>query len=122
MQHPPTGATSRYRLPVEDMEFPAARRDEAARFALEYAKAELALRDRGIRSTIIVFGGARVPSPERAERAALAATDVTERQAAERLKVQSRYYQVARASRCRRNSSATRQVLAGMTLPVLMSH
>ena len=31
----------------------------AIRFALEYAKAELALRDWGIRSTIIVFGGAR---------------------------------------------------------------
>ncbi|WP_218043029.1 hypothetical protein [Steroidobacter gossypii] len=43
-------------------------RDEmrAVRFALEYAKADLLLRDWGVRSTIIVFGSARVPSPERA--------------------------------------------------------
>jgi predicted Rossmann-fold nucleotide-binding protein len=38
----------------------------AIRFALEYAKAELALRDWAIRSTIIVFGSARIPSPEQA--------------------------------------------------------
>ena len=41
----------------------------AIRFALEYAKAELLLRDWGIRSTIIVFGSARMPSPEQAEAA-----------------------------------------------------
>jgi hypothetical protein len=39
----------------------------ATRFALEYAKADLLLRDWGIRSTIIVFGSARAPSPEQAE-------------------------------------------------------
>lgn len=41
-------------------------RDEmrAMRLALEYAKAELVLRDWRIRSTIIVFGSSRVPSPE----------------------------------------------------------
>ena len=45
-------------------------RDEmrSIRFALEYAKAELLLRDWGVRSTVIVFGGARVPSPEDAKR------------------------------------------------------
>ena len=40
-----------------------ARRDAGYPLRLDYAKAELALRDWGIRSTIIVFGGARVPSP-----------------------------------------------------------
>src|SRR6185295_4501384 len=51
-----------YRLPVEDLDFLLRDEMRAIRFALEYAKAELALRDWGIRSTIIVFGGARIPS------------------------------------------------------------
>jgi predicted Rossmann-fold nucleotide-binding protein len=75
-------------------------RDEmrAIRFALEYAKAELALRDWAIRSTIIVFGGARVPSPEQAAAAAQTARSAVENTTAERLKAQSKYYEVARES------------------------
>ena len=38
----------------------------SVRFALEYVKTELALRDWGIRSTIIVFGSSRCASPETA--------------------------------------------------------
>jgi hypothetical protein len=53
-----------YLLPVEDTEFLLRDEMRATRFALEYAKAELVLRDWRIRSTIIVFGSARVPSPE----------------------------------------------------------
>ena len=53
-----------YSLPIEDTDFLLRDEMRAVRFALEYAKAELLLRDWGIRSTIIVFGGARVPSPE----------------------------------------------------------
>ena len=59
-----------YLLPVEDTQFLLRDEMRAIRFALEYAKAELLLRDWGIRSTIIVFGGARIPSPEQAEAAA----------------------------------------------------
>jgi uncharacterized protein (TIGR00730 family) len=53
-----------FALAVDDGEF--LRRDElrGIRFALEYEKAELILRDWKIRSTIIVFGSARAPSPE----------------------------------------------------------
>lgn len=53
-----------YLLPVEDTQFLLRDEWRAIRFALEYAKAELILRDWRIRSTIIVFGSARVPSPE----------------------------------------------------------
>src|SRR5512138_263674 len=53
-----------YLLPIEDIEFLLRDEVRALRFALEYAKAELILRDWHIRSTIIVFGSARVPSPE----------------------------------------------------------
>jgi uncharacterized protein (TIGR00730 family) len=85
-----------YLLPVEDTEFLLRDEMRSIRFALEYAKAELLLRDWGIRSTIIVFGGARIASPEAAELAASTATTAAEKETAERLKRQSGYYQVAR--------------------------
>jgi uncharacterized protein (TIGR00730 family) len=66
------------------------------RFALEYAKAELALKDWGIRSTILVFGGARIPSPEQAEAALAQAQCPADKQIAEQMMLQSRYYQMAR--------------------------
>jgi hypothetical protein len=78
-----------YLLPVEDTEFLLRDEMRSIRFALEYAKAELLLRDWGIRSTIIVFGGARIASPEAAERAASTATTAAEKETAERLKRQS---------------------------------
>ena len=55
-----------YRLAVEDVDFLLRDEMRMVRFALEYAKAELALRDARIRSTVVVFGSARVPSPEEA--------------------------------------------------------
>jgi uncharacterized protein (TIGR00730 family) len=68
----------------------------AIRFALEYAKAELLLRDWGIRSTIIVFGGSRTPSPEAAELAAGNAVTPAQKEEARKLERQSQYYRVAR--------------------------
>lgn len=97
MDEPNAQARSRsYMLPVEDTEFLLRDEMRATRFALEYAKAELLLRDWGIRSTIIVFGGARVPSPEQAEVAVAAAVTPGQREIAERLQRQSRYYEIAR--------------------------
>jgi len=54
-------------LPVYDTEFLLRPEMRPIRFALEYSKADLLLRDWGIRSTIIVFGSARCLSPEQAE-------------------------------------------------------
>ncbi len=56
-----------YLLAVEDTDFLLKDELRAIRFALEYEKPELALREAGIRSTVIVFGSARIPSPEQAE-------------------------------------------------------
>jgi uncharacterized protein (TIGR00730 family) len=56
-----------YVLAVNDTEFLLRDELRATRFALEYEKPELALRDAGIRSTVIVFGSARIPSPEQGE-------------------------------------------------------
>ncbi|MEZ5853921.1 MAG: LOG family protein [Hyphomicrobiaceae bacterium] len=60
-------ASPSYRLAVEDPDFLLRDEVRALRFAMEYGKAELLLRDWGIRSTVVVFGSARVPSPEQAQ-------------------------------------------------------
>lgn len=83
-------------LAVEDTEFLLRDEMRAIRFALEYAKAELALRDWGIRSTVIVFGGARIPSPEQAAAAVEAARTDTEKDAAARLRQRAELYSIAR--------------------------
>jgi uncharacterized protein (TIGR00730 family) len=81
---PPSDAaqkkSSSYILPVLDSAF-LSTRDEVRdlRVAIEYAKAELLLRDWGIRSTVVVFGSARVPSPEKAEALRRAAKSDAER-------------------------------------------
>lgn len=92
---PPHGSRSTL-LAVEDTEFLLRDEMRAIRFALEYGKAELALRDWGIRSTIIVFGGGRVPSPEQADAAIAAARTATEKQAAEAWRQRSEFYRIAR--------------------------
>jgi len=56
-----------YKLAVEDTEFLLRDEMRSLRFAMEYGKAELLLRDWGVRSTVVVFGSARIPSPEQAE-------------------------------------------------------
>ena len=66
MPDSPQSKSASYRLPVEDHDF--LHRDElrGIRLQLEYDKPEILLREWGVRSTIIVFGSARIPSPERA--------------------------------------------------------
>lgn len=72
-----------YLLPVEDENFLLRDELRSIRFALEYQKAELLLRDWGIRSTVVVFGSARVPSPEQlAEARAAARTTADEKRLA----------------------------------------
>jgi len=83
-------------LAVEDTEFLLRDEMRSIRFALEYAKPELELRDWGIRSTIIVFGSARIASPEQAEAAAKTANTDVERKHAETMRKQAELYQTAR--------------------------
>ncbi len=85
-----------FKLPVEDLDFLLRDEMRDIRFALEYAKAELLLRDWGIRSTIIVFGSARTPSPEQAEAAMAAAQTDPERVLAQRMLPRSARYAAAR--------------------------
>jgi uncharacterized protein (TIGR00730 family) len=59
----PQTASSAYRLAFADDEFLTSDDTRGVRFQLEYLKAEFSLRDRGIRSTVVLFGGARIPEP-----------------------------------------------------------
>ena len=73
-----------YRLPVEGTDFLTNREElRGLRFALEYSKADLVLQDWGVRSTVIVFGSARIPSPELAAARIAAAADGAARARAE---------------------------------------
>ena len=85
-----------YQLPNEDTAFLLRDEMRAMRFALEYAKADLLLRDWGIRSTVIVFGSARVPSPEQAARLREAGQGADDPAAAARLARHLGWYQAAR--------------------------
>jgi uncharacterized protein (TIGR00730 family) len=87
-------------LAVEDTAFLLRDEMRAIRFALEYAKAELLLRDWGIRSTIIVFGSSHTPSPEQAAHAAAVAASPEDVKRAERMAEQARMYEEARAFGC----------------------
>lgn len=49
-----------YRLPARDIDFLLGDSMRGVRFMLEYAKAEELLRNWGVRSTVVVFGSARV--------------------------------------------------------------
>jgi uncharacterized protein (TIGR00730 family) len=79
----------------------------AVRLALEYLKPEIALRERGVRATVVVFGSTRIPEPGAARRAlARARAACRERPGdpaaegraavAERIAEHSRYYEVGR--------------------------
>jgi uncharacterized protein (TIGR00730 family) len=85
-----------YILPVEDEEFLLSDATRPIRFALEYSKAEILLRRWGVRSTVICFGSARVPSPEQAEAMLGRAKTKAERALAEDRAGQVRWYQAAR--------------------------
>jgi hypothetical protein len=86
-----------YLLPVEDSEFLLRDELRGIRFALEYSKAELLLREWGIRSTVIVFGSARTPSQEQAEAMLAAAKTPDELKLAKQRAGLARFYEQARA-------------------------
>ena len=88
-------ASPSYRLAVEDPDFLKGDEMRAMRFGMEYAKAEAALRRWGVRSTVVAFGSARIPPPERAD-AAVAAAPPERRAQAEALARLSPWYARAR--------------------------
>lgn len=55
-----------YRLAFADTEFLTREELRPVRLQLELLKPQMMLDERGIRSTVVLFGGARIPAPERA--------------------------------------------------------
>ena len=89
--------TSRsYLLPVEDTEFLLRDEMRDIRFALEFGKAEFLLRDWGIRTTVVVFGSARIPSPEQVAEAKASATTGEQKAAVLGMERHQGYYAGAR--------------------------
>ncbi|MCC7273701.1 MAG: LOG family protein [Alphaproteobacteria bacterium] len=92
---PPPGES--YLLAIEDTRFLLRDELRGLRFAVEYYKAELLLRDWGVRSTIVVFGSARIPSPEEAEARLAEAATPEARAAAEQHAAKAVWYERARS-------------------------
>lgn len=65
---PQTRAPS-YRLAFADEDFLLREDLRPVRLQLELLKPELVLDERGIRSTVVMFGGARIPAPEKRDQA-----------------------------------------------------
>jgi uncharacterized protein (TIGR00730 family) len=96
-----------FRLAFRDTDFLARSELRSYRLALEYAKPQLLQREAGVVSTIVVFGSARIPSPERVEKELARAEEavrqhpddpgmVRQLERVRRLAALGRYYEEAR--------------------------
>ncbi|MEM8796534.1 MAG: LOG family protein [Pseudomonadota bacterium] len=87
----PQTRSAAYRLAFADEDFLLSEDLRQVRLQLEYLKPEMMLAERGINSTVVLFGGARIPEPGKP---AWAAKNETAKRNLER---NSRYYDEARA-------------------------
>jgi len=85
-----------YRLAFRDTDFLLREELRPVRFQLELLKPEMLLDEAGIGSTLVVYGSARIPSPEEAEALRAEAATPERRAVVERLIAKSRYYEEAR--------------------------
>jgi len=99
----PQTESAAYRLAFADDDFMIRRELRPVRLQLELLKTEMSLAEYGIVSTVVLFGGARIPEPGKA---AWAARNAKQR---ERLEANSRYYDEARrfAQICSEHSAQT---------------
>ncbi|WP_127144426.1 LOG family protein [Pelagibacterium montanilacus] len=86
----PQTQASAYRLAFADEEFLTSEDLRGMRFQLEYLKVESRLREAGINSTVVLFGGARIPEPGKPAWAAKTET------AKKNLEANAKYYTEAR--------------------------
>lgn len=102
-----------YKLAFQDMDFLLREDLRPVRFQLELLKPQLTIDEAGIGSTFVMYGSARIPSPDKAQALLDTATDDAGRAIAERLVAKSKYYEVARelgrlASKFPRDASGKR--------------
>jgi uncharacterized protein (TIGR00730 family) len=81
-----------YRLAFQDPDFLLREELRPVRFQLELLKPEMLLKEHGIASTFVLYGSARIPSPEMAEALVAAARTDWERKVAERMRAKAKYY------------------------------
>jgi len=94
-----------YRLAFRDTDFLLREELRPVRFQLELLKPDMLLDEAGIGSTLVMYGSARIPSPEHVEGLLAAAISPERKAVAERLAAKAHYYDEARklagiASRC----------------------
>src|SRR5687768_14732372 len=92
----PQTADPAYRLAFQDMDFLLRQDLRPVRFQLELLKPELLLDEAKVGSTMVVYGSARIPSPEDADTLIETAATEGQRRIAERLKEKAKYYDEAR--------------------------
>ena len=85
-----------YRLAFQDMDFLLREDLRPVRFQLELLKPEVLLDEAKIASTLVIYGSARIPEPEKADALIAGASTDSQRKVAERLKTKSKYYDEAR--------------------------
>ncbi len=87
-----------YRLAFRDTDFMLRDELRPVRFQLELLKPEMLLDEARVGSTLVMYGSARIPSPEEAEAKLAEAQDLpeAERLVVERLVAKAKYYEQAR--------------------------
>jgi uncharacterized protein (TIGR00730 family) len=85
-----------YRLAFGDTEFLLRQELRPVRFQLELLKTEMLLEEAGIGSTLVIYGSARIPSPDKTEGLIEAARTPEDKKVAERLVAKAKYYDEAR--------------------------
>ncbi|MEZ5708155.1 MAG: TIGR00730 family Rossman fold protein [Blastomonas sp.] len=85
-----------YLLAFRDTEFLLREELRPVRFQLELLKPEMLLDEAGIGSTLVIYGSARIPSPDKAEALLAEAKTPQQKIVAERLAAKARYYDEAR--------------------------
>lgn len=96
---------SAYRLAFRDTEFLLRDELRPIRFQLELLKPEMLLEEAQIGSTMVMYGSARIPSPDKVDAMLAKATTEAEQKVAKRLAEKAKYYDEARklaqfASQC----------------------
>jgi uncharacterized protein (TIGR00730 family) len=92
----PQTQSKSYTLAFQDTEFLLREELRPVRFQLELLKPEMLLDEAGIASTLVIYGSARIPEPDKADALIAAATDERSRIIAERMKEKSRFYAESR--------------------------
>ncbi len=94
--HTPQTQDPAYRLAFQDTEFLLREELRPVRFQLELLKPEMLLDEAGIGSTLVIYGSARIPTPDAAQGLIDAAVNPEDKIVAKRLAEKAKYYDEAR--------------------------